>query len=210
MSKHHAPVFPRLPGPSAGLTIGVMGGTFDPPHSGHAHIIDVARQRLGLDAVWVFPAASNPLKRTHTAFVDRFAAAQRRLSGPRTLVTSLESDLGLIYTVDLLRRLKKLAPHAKFVWIMGADSLASFDKWRQWRSIARLVPIVVISRPGATASVGLSRFARMFGDYRLHASDARTLARHKAPAWTYITAPFDQTSSTDLRAMMQMNSVMPV
>jgi nicotinate-nucleotide adenylyltransferase len=210
MSKHHARMASRLPGPSAGLTIGVMGGTFDPPHAGHAHVIEVARQRLGLDAVWVFPAASNPLKRTHTAFVDRFAAARHRLGGPRTLVTSLESDLGLVYTVDLLRRLKTLAPRANLVWIMGADSLASFDKWRQWRSIAHLVPIAVISRPGATASVGLSRFARMFGDYRLHASDARALARRKAPAWTYITAPFDQTSSTEMRAMMQMNTLMPL
>src|SRR4029077_20756609 len=105
------------------LAIGIMGGSFDPPHAGHAHVIETARRALGLDRVWVFVAAGNPLKRTQTAFVDRFAAAQRRLAGPRTIVSALEVNYGLRYTIDVLRRLKRAAPRARFIWIMGGDNL---------------------------------------------------------------------------------------
>ena len=113
-----------------------------------------------LDRVWVFVAAGNPLKRTQTAFVDRLAGAHNRLSGPRTIVTGLESQLGLRYTIDLLRRLKRSAPQARFVWIMGADNLRDFHKWKSWQQIAKLAPILVIARPGANPKAGLSRFAR--------------------------------------------------
>lgn len=187
-----------------------MGGSFDPPHSGHVHVIETARRAVGLDRIWVFVAAGNPLKNTQTAFVDRLASAQRRLGGRRTHVTGLEAKLGLRYTIDLLRRLKRSAPRARFVWIMGADNLRDFHRWRQWKAIAKLVPIVVIARPGASPKAGLSRFASQFGAHRLPQSAGRTLVRHKAPAWVYISAPLDPVSSTELRAQMAINALPPV
>ena len=91
MTRRRAHPHFRLPSPAGALAIGIMGGSFDPPHSGHAHVIETARKALGLDRVWVFVAAGNPLKRTQTAFVDRFASAQRRLGGRRTIVSALEA-----------------------------------------------------------------------------------------------------------------------
>ncbi len=190
----------RLPGPAAGLAIGLMGGSFDPPHSGHAHVIETARKALGLDWVWVIPAEGNPLKKTQTAFSDRFHAAHRRLSGPRTRVTPIEAQLGLRYSIDLVRTLKARAPGARFVWIMGGDSLATFHQWRAWEALAEQIPIAVISRPGASPKAGLSRFANRFAAQRLPPSAAATLSRRDAPAWVFLTAPFDATSSTALRA----------
>jgi nicotinate-nucleotide adenylyltransferase len=190
----------RLPGLADGLAIGLMGGSFDPPHSGHVHVIETARRALGLDRVWVFVAAGNPLKRTQTAFVDRLAAAKRRLGGRRTIVSGLEAELGLVYTIDLLKRLKRRAPHARFVWIMGGDNLSQFHLWRSWREIARLVPIAVVSRPGGNPRGGLSRFARSLPGARLPVEAAQALRNRRAPAWVYVTAPFDPVSSTELRA----------
>lgn len=187
----------RLPGPYRGLRIGVMGGSFDPPHSGHAHVIETGRKALGLDWVWVIPAAGNPLKRTQTAFAKRLDAARGRLSGPRTRVSALENDLGLTYTIDLLRALKRRAPDARFVWIMGGDNLNDFHRWRSWEAVARLVPIAVVSRPGASPKAGLSRFARRFAQQRV--ANPSALARRDAPAWTVIAAPYDPASSTALR-----------
>lgn len=187
-----------------------MGGSFDPPHSGHAHVIETARRALGLDRVWVFVASGNPLKKTQTAFVDRLAATERRLGGRTTIVTGLEQQLGLRYTIDLLRRLKRSAPQARFVWIMGADNLRDFHKWRSWQAIAKLVPIVVVARPGAMPRAGLSRFARQFGSSRLPEDAARTLASVKPPAWVYISAPLDPVSSTELRAQMALNALSPI
>ena len=209
MSKHRPHRHVRLPGIAGDLAIGVMGGSFDPPHAGHAHVIETARRVLGLDRVWVFVAAGNPLKKTQTAFVDRLASAQRRLAGRRTSVSGLEAELGLRYTIDVLRRLKRSAPRARFVWIMGADNLRDFHRWRRWKEIAELAPIAVISRPGASPKAGLSRFARQFSAHRIPEAAARTLKTHRPPAWVYISAPLDDTSSTELRAAAMMANTLP-
>ena len=204
------PAHPRLPSPPGELVIGLMGGSFDPPHSGHAHVIETARRALELDRVWVLVSPGNPLKKTQTALVDRISAARRRLGGPRTIVSDIESVLGTRYTIHTLRRLKKLAPHASFVWIIGGDNLRDFHRWREWKQIARLAPIAVIARPGASPKAGLSRFAQQFGQQRIPQSAARTLGRRKPPAWVYISAPLDAVSSTELRAQMALNAIPPI
>lgn len=204
------PARPRLPSPADGLAIGLMGGSFDPPHSGHAHVIATARRAAGLDRVWVLVSPGNPLKKTQTALVDRLAATQRRLGGPGIVATDIESRLGTRYTIHMLRRLKRLAPRARFVWIMGGDNLRDFHRWKEWRAIARLAPIIVIARPGANPKAGLSRFARQFAGKRLPPSAARTLARRAPPCWVYIAAPLDPVSSTELRAQMLVNALPPV
>ncbi len=200
----------RLPSLPGDLDIGIMGGSFDPAHSGHAHVIETARRAAGLDRVWVLVSPGNPLKKTQTALVDRLVAARRRLGSRTTHVSDLESRLGTRYTIHTLRRLKRLAPNARFVWIMGADNLRDFHRWKDWRAIAGLAPILVIARPGANPKAGLSRFARQFAAHRLPASAARTLARAKPPAWVYITAPLDPVSSTELRAKMMTAAILPI
>ena len=204
------PARTRLPSPTGDLAIGIMGGSFDPPHSGHAHVIETARRAAGLDRVWVLVSPGNPLKKTQTALVDRLAAARHRLGSNTTHVSDLESRLGTRYTIHTLRRLKKLAPYARFVWIMGADNLRDFHGWKNWREIAALVPIIVIARPGANPKAGLSRFARQFAAHRLPQSAARTLSTHKARAWVYISAPLDPVSSTELRAKMHGAAILPM
>ncbi|MDZ4761316.1 MAG: nicotinate (nicotinamide) nucleotide adenylyltransferase [Alphaproteobacteria bacterium] len=199
--RHPRPRVPhRLPGPTEGLAIGLLGGSFDPPHAGHAHLIDTARRRLGLDYIWIVPAAGNPLKRTATSFGDRLDAARRKLSERRTLVSSIESDLGSIYTIDTLRHLKRLAPRARFVWLIGADNLDQFHRWRRWAEIARLIPMAVVARPGASPKAGLSPFARRFSAHRLPTGAGAALPDAPTPAWIYLTAPFDSHSSSEIRA----------
>lgn len=200
----------RLPSPPGDLVIGLMGGSFDPPHSGHAHVIATARRVVGLDRVWVLVSPGNPLKRTQTALVDRLAAARRRLGGPGVAVSDIESRLGTRYTIDLIRALKRQAPRARFVWIVGGDNLRDFHRWKEWRAIASLVPIVVVARPGASPKAGLSRFARQFGAQRVTQGAARTMARRKPPCWVYIAAPFDPASSTELRTQMPINALPPI
>ncbi len=191
----------KLPGPSAKLSIGVMGGSFDPPHAGHAHVIETARKHLGLDWVWVLPAAGNPLKSTRTPFERRFLDAEAMLAGPRTRASAFEQQVGLSYSCDVIAALRSRAPSARFVWIIGADNLASFHRWKNWREIARAVPLAVISRPGAFPAAGLSRFARSFSRARIPQAQAQALPYLQPPAWTLIKAPHDPHSSTALRAL---------
>jgi len=190
---------PRLPSPPGDLAIGIMGGSFDPAHSGHAHVIETARRAAGLDRVWVLVSPGNPLKKTQTALVDRLAAATRRLGSRTTLVSDLEGRLGTRYTIHLLRRLKRLAPKARFVWIMGADNLRDFHRWKDWRRIARTMPIAVIARPGYDAHAVANPAMAWLRRYRVKAASFRNRDNWSAPALIALRFDPDPRSATGIR-----------
>jgi nicotinate-nucleotide adenylyltransferase len=190
----------KLPGPTEGLRIGLFGGSFNPAHSGHMHVAETAMKRLHLDWVWWIVARGNPLKTSHGDFDARVASARALARNPRMIVTDIEAELGLTYTADTLAAIITRAPDAHFVWLMGADNLASFHHWKNWQAIAQSVPIAVVARPGVGPAERNSPFARRFASNRIPAAAARTLATAAPPAWTYLAAPLDPTSSTALRA----------
>ena len=142
----------RLPPFAPGQTIGLLGGTFDPPHAGHRLISELALRRLRLDRLWWLVTPGNPLKETGglAATRARVAAARRLTRDPRIAVTGFEAEIGSRYTYQTIAWLSRRAPGVRFVWIMGADNLSQFHLWRRWREIADLAPIVVVDRPGST------------------------------------------------------------
>jgi nicotinate-nucleotide adenylyltransferase len=167
-----------LPLAYRGMKIGLFGGSFDPAHEGHAHVAETALKRLGLDRVWWLVSPQNPLKPKSSAFAERMLSAQGEAHGAKMVVTDLEQRLGCGYTYETLRALKRLYPGVSFVLIMGADNLANFRKWRNWREVAAAIPVVIVARPGARAAERLS-----------------------APRqWTYLNARLHRESSTAIRA----------
>lgn len=145
MRRHYPLAYP-------GQKIGLFGGSFDPAHEGHAHVAETALKRLGLDRVWWLVSPQNPLKAKSGPFDRRLASAKRLARGRNMVVTDIEARLGVQYTYQSLRALKRLYPGVSFTLIIGADQLAGFKAWRNWREIAQSVPIAVISRPGAPFS----------------------------------------------------------
>ncbi|MGD9979214.1 MAG: nicotinate-nucleotide adenylyltransferase [Hyphomonadaceae bacterium] len=141
-----------LPLAYPGMKIGLFGGTFDPAHEGHAHVAETALKRLGLDRVWWLVSPQNPLKPKSSPFAMRMKSAHERARGAKMIVTDLERRLGCSYTYQTLRALKHHYPGVSFVLIIGADNLATFRKWRNWREVAETVPVAVVSRPGAGAN----------------------------------------------------------
>ena len=143
------------------MRIGLLGGSFNPPHEGHALVTRIALTRLGLDRVWWLVTPGNPLKSQAdlAALKARVDAARRLVGGPRVAVTDIEAHIGARYTYDTLAWLTRRAPGVRFVWIMGADNLRQFHLWRHWRDIADLVPIAVVDRPGSTLRAMSSRAA---------------------------------------------------
>ncbi len=186
-----------------GLAVGLYGGSFNPVHAGHVHVSETARRRLGLDLVVWLVAPQNPLKPAGSApeLGVRLTAAARRARGPSTRFSDIEARIGTRYTVDTVRWLQGRFPAVNFVWIMGADSLAGFHRWKGWADLAREIPIAVVSRPGVALKSRFSLFARRFAAARLPERTARTLAGRTPPAWLYLAAPFHPVSSTALRAM---------
>lgn len=181
------------------MKIGLLGGTFNPAHEGHAHVARTALKRLQLDYVWWIPARGNPLKTTQTGFDKRYASARSFATGPRMRVTDVEYRLGINYTIDLIRYLKRVAPTAHFVWLMGGDNLLTFHRWGGWTDIADLVPIAVIARPGAGPRARFSKFARRYAYARMPDRAAPLLARKQAPAWAHLRTPLNHESSTRIR-----------
>lgn len=195
-----------LPPHAPGLRVGLYGGSFNPPHAGHRHVSLLALKRLALDRVWWLVTPGNPLKGRDglAATAQRLEAAGRMARHPRIAVTGIEESLGTRYTVDTLAAIVSRRPDLCFVWIMGADNLASFDRWRGWRAIAALVPFAVVDRPGWTLKAARSRAAVALAPWRIDETDAPLLADLDAPAWTFLHGPRSALSSTLIRSRREL------
>jgi len=183
------------------MTIGLFGGSFDPPHEAHRQVALVALRRLGLDAVWWLVTPGNPLKvgRALAPLADRIAAAQRLARHPRIHVTGIEAALGTRYTFDTIAALQARARGVRFVWIMGADNLVQFHRWQNWRGIAERLPLAIVDRPGATLKAAASVVAQRFARYRLDETDGALLGAMAAPAWVFLHGLKSPLSSTAIR-----------
>jgi nicotinate-nucleotide adenylyltransferase len=185
-----------------GLRVGLYGGSFNPAHEGHAHVAETARRRLNLDRVIWLVSPQNPLKSNHETadLAHRMAGARRLAKGPGMIVSDAETQLGSAYTIDTVRALKRRFPRVKFVWIMGADSLASFHRWRGWTQIMREIPVAVVSRPWISLKSRFSPAALRFARFRRPSVEAPRLPGLKPPAWVFLFGRFNFQSSTALRA----------
>ena len=187
-----------------GMRIGILGGSFDPAHEGHAHITREALRRFGLDRIWWLVSPGNPLKEHGPApLAARLAQARRVMPDPRVEITDLEARLGTRYTAQTLRRITALYPGVHFVWLMGADNLCQFDRWENWRGILRMVPVGVLARPGYRMAATQARAARICARARLPAALARGLALAPPPVWCFVQMPLSDLSSSAIRARGQ-------
>ena len=185
------------------LSVGLLGGSFNPAHRGHLEVTDAARHLLSLDRVWWMVSPQNPLKDSgETApLEERMAGAAELTRGRAWLsVTDIERQMGTQYTVDTLKALISRFPGNRFVWLMGADNLAGFHHWRAWREIAALVPIAVISRPGTGLAALSSPAAATLSRFRIGAEKAAILPHLVPPAWSYLPVVHNPLSSTDIRS----------
>jgi nicotinate-nucleotide adenylyltransferase len=198
---HPARIAARPPAAGPGQTIGLLGGSFNPPHAAHKQISEAALKRLGLDKVWWIVSPGNPLKkRNETApLAERMRQCRELATNRHIVVTDFEADLPTPYTAATLAFLKARSPLVRFVWIMGADNLATFDRWQRWREIFTMVPVVVVDRPGWRLKALASKAARTFAANRISETDAATLSSRPAPAWTLLTGPLSHMSSTAIR-----------
>ncbi len=189
------------------MRIGLYGGSFNPPHEGHRLVSLTALGRLGLDRVWWLVTPGNPLKNTTdlTVLHKRMAQCRKMADHPRVEVTGFEQDIRARYTLDTIMYLKSRYPRVFFVWIMGADNLATFHRWRGWREIAATMPMAIIDRPGMTLKALNSRAAQTLSQSRLPENEALSLATNTAPAWVFLHGPRSSLSSTQIRERPTVN-----
>ena len=186
------------------IPTGLLGGSFNPAHRGHRRISLLAREALGLEEVWWLVSPGNPLKAgadDMAPLAARLASANRMARRAPIVPTAIEARLGTRYTADTLARLVRRYPQRRFIWLMGADNLAQFHRWRDWRRIARTMPIAVIARPGydalalnAVAMDWLRRFVRP-------RSQNRSWTNWSPPALVLLRFRPDPSSATRARAL---------
>lgn len=183
------------------MRIGLLGGSFDPAHDGHRAASLKALRRLDLDQVWWLVSPGNPLKGAPVADLgNRVAQAKAVAAHPRIRVTALEAAIGTRFTVDTIDWLRRHRPDLRFVWLMGADNLSSFHRWKHWRRIMATVPVAVLDRPGHGQSPLASPLARSFARARRADRAAPKLPASPPPAWVFLAGPRVDQSSTALRA----------
>lgn len=180
---------------------GLLGGSFNPAHGGHRAISLAAIDALGLDELWWLVSPGNPLKPKAgmASLPARLGSAQRMARRAPIRATAIEAELGTRYTIDTLEKLVRRYPDRRFIWIMGADNLVQLPQWRDWREIARLMPIAVVARPGyndrahARRAMGwLRRFVRP-ADQKSHWTNWRP------PALVFLRFSPDVRSATAIR-----------
>jgi nicotinate-nucleotide adenylyltransferase len=175
------------------------------------HVTLEAMKAFGLDRVWWLVSPGNPLKQRGPAPMSRrLEAARAVMQHPRVDVTDIEALTGTRATADTLVALRRLYPQVRFVWIMGADNLAQFHRWKDWRLIMDSVPVGVVARPGDRISARMSPAARVYAPYRIDGQARHLLGRAQAPAWCFVNVPMVNLSSTQLRNRgIWANGVLP-
>ena len=184
------------------MRVGLLGGSFNPAHGGHRRISLFAREALGLEEVWWLVSPGNPLKsgKDMAPLPARFASAVRQARRAPIRVSAMEREFDTRFTVDTLRQIATRWPKNRFVWMMGSDNLAQFHRWRDWRGIARRMPIAVIARPGYDAAAVASPAMAWLGRYRVSAARFRTRSRWSAPALVTLRFDPDPRSATAIRS----------
>lgn len=192
---------PQLPPHGRGQRIGLLGGSFNPPHHAHRLVSLTAMKRLQLDAVWWLVTPGNPLKNNAALppLAERMEKARAMADHPRIKITGVEKEFGTYYTVDTLQALLRRAPATRFVWLMGADNLAQFSRWGGWQKIASLVPLCVVDRPRYTLRALNSRAALTLSAWRIPERNAACLPDLHAPAWVFLHGKRSNLSSTAIR-----------
>jgi nicotinate-nucleotide adenylyltransferase len=183
--------------------IGLLGGSFNPAHRGHRRMSLAAMAALDLDEVWWLVSPGNPLKPTKgmAPYAARLASARAMARRSRIKVSHFEADRGTRYTVDTLAALRQRWPRDRFIWLMGEDTVAQFHQWKNWRTLARMVPIALLSRPGYDDDARAARAMGWLRKFVRPSATAREWTEWSAPAILFLRLPPDRTSATRLRAL---------
>ncbi len=184
--------------------IGLLGGSFNPAHEGHRQLSLAAIDALALDEIWWLVSPGNPLKDSApdmAPYEARMESARKIAAGKAIRASDFERRAGTRYTVDTLRALLREHPDDRFIWLMGADTVAEFHRWKDWRTIAQLVPIAVLPRPGYDEGARAARAMGWLSGSVRPESQAKCWTEWSPPAILFLRLPTNPTSATALRAL---------
>ncbi len=131
-----------------GMRIGLLGGSFNPPHAGHVHISLEAMRTMKLDAIWWLVTPQNPLKEgvAPLPLAERVELCRKLVRHPRILISDIEKDLGTNITYFTVKKLKQYFPKTQFTWITGMDNALTLHHWNYWKELLGEVSTAHLTR----------------------------------------------------------------
>ena len=180
--------------------IGLLGGSFDPPHRGHLFISFEAKKILSLNEIWWLVTPQNPLKILKPAtYSERINNCYKFTNGTSIKIKEIEKKINSKYTYQTLDYLLNHYTNIKFFWIMGADNLINFHKWQKWRQIFKEISIVVFKRHGYNNNALKSIACKTYSNFKINSHQFNKNNFNKLPSWTWIDNREIKISSTEIR-----------
>ena len=181
-------------------SVGLLGGSFDPPHKGHIYISLEAKKILKLNEIWWLVTPQNPLKISKPAtYNERLLNCLSITRGHPIKVSEIEKKISTKCTYDSLNYIINHYTNINFFWIMGADNLINFHKWHNWRSIFKNISIVVFKRHGYNNKALNSIASKTFSKYQILANPINKSHFIHNPSWTWINNREIKISSSEIR-----------
>ena len=185
--------------------IGLLGGSFDPPHKGHLYISLQAKKMFKLDEIWWLVTPQNPHKILKPATYKERIKNCKIISKNRPIkIKEIEKKINSKYTYKSLDYILNHYPNIKFFWLMGADNLINFHKWQKWKQIFNEISVVVFKRHGYNTIALKSIAFRTFSNSRLISNFININEFNKLPSWTWINNKEIKISSSEIRKQRNM------
>ena len=182
------------------IKIGVLGGTFDPPHKGHLYISLEAKKIFQLNEIWWLVTPQNPLKIPKAAtYKERVTNCKKISKGKPIIIKEIEKKIDSKYTYQTLYYLQSHYSNIKFFWLMGADNLINFHKWQKWQKIFKEISIVVFKRHGYNNKALRSIANKTFSNSQIISNTLNKNQFNKLPSLAWINNKEIKISSTEIR-----------
>ena len=178
--------------------IGILGGTFDPPHDGHIFISKYALKKLDLLEVWWIVTKKNPLKAKGSNYKKRVNLVKNFLYGRKIKVVEVDEEKNL-YAIDTIFYLKKKFKKKKFIWLMGADNVEKLHLWKHWKEIFYNIPIAIFDRPSYSLNITKSKALYFFRKARIKNFISEKTKNISLPMWSFISGLKNHKSSSKIR-----------
>ena len=180
--------------------VGILGGSFDPPHKGHLYISIEAKKILKLEEVWWLVTPQNPLKISRPAnYKERVNNCKLISKNKPIKIKEIEKKINSKYSYQTIKYLNNHYKNINFIWLMGADNLINFHKWQNANKIFNEIPIVVFRRYGYNEKALKSYTSNFYKNFKLNSKNIRIENFSKLPAWTIIQNKEINISSTEIR-----------
>jgi len=180
--------------------IGLLGGSFDPPHKGHLYISLEAKKILKLDEIWWLVTPQNPLKINKPASYKERIRNCRLISKSQPIkIKEIEKKINSKYSYQTIKYLNNYYKNINFIWLMGADNLINFHNWQSAHRIFNEIPIVVFRRYGYNVKALKSYISNFYKNFKLNSKNIHIENFYKLPAWTIIQNKEIKISSTEIR-----------